>query len=55
MHAAQMADAHGEREQALINRELGVCKAQRAIDDAGAEDETRCAAMDLGKKHSAQS
>jgi hypothetical protein len=50
-----MADGLGEREQALINRELGVCEAQRAIEDADAEDETHCAAMELEKRHSAQS
>jgi hypothetical protein len=47
MHAAQIADGLGEREHALINRELGVCEAQRVIEDASAEDETHCAAMEL--------
>ena len=55
MHAAQMADGLGEGERALINRELAVCEAQRAIEDAGAEDETLCAAMEREKRHKAQS
>jgi hypothetical protein len=53
MRAAQMADGLGEHEQALINRELGVCEAQLAIEYAGAEDETRRAAMELENRHSA--
>jgi hypothetical protein len=35
-----MAEGLSEREQALINRELGVCQARRAIEEADAEDKS---------------
>jgi hypothetical protein len=38
MRAAQMPAGLCEGEQALINRQLGVCEAQRAIEDTCVED-----------------